>query len=410
MAEEDIKNQLKEITNCYAQSKTIPKGKIYKVVDDIINDKDIGKHFLGRSERYLTKTIESIIKAQTNNTDNNDNNDTVKKIMSELKKKDEKFFCLIPIYGIEVKSIYPKDSNNIAFFPNDLAIEKIESYLNNDVLDKDKIKEFNGPFIGVTLQANNKSTAEELSMNYANSLISVLHVCYSNIDYQYNIGAGYRNTSVSSCPIVTVNSKSKDTYSHEEFYFNNGPAKIPPKKEFDLLFNIVSTVINKKINNNKKNKSTDIENKIYVAIINMAKALTETDNSLCLLYFMTAIESIVENKNFEQNITDQICERCVELLCSNSSDRLKNYKTLKELYDKRSKIIHGETSPKVTMGDLDFLYQTCLELCIHFAMNLDKYKDIKGSKDWKNFFLKLRFEALEDYIQDNFNRHYLNFG
>lgn len=312
--------------------------------------------------------------------------------MSELKKKDEEFFCLIPIYGIEVKSVYPKDSNNIAFFPNDLAIEKIESYLSHDVLNKDKIKNFNGPFIGVTVKANSEPLAEELSMDYANNLISVLHVCYSNIDYQYNIGAVYRNASVSSCPIVTVNLKSKGTYSHEEFSFNM-PIKLPLKKEFDLLFNIVITVINKKINNDK---STDIENKIYVAIINMAKALTETDSSQSLIDFMTAIESLVENKNFEQNIADQICERCVELLCSNSSDRLKNYKTLQKLYDKRSKIIHGETSPKVTMSDLYFLRETCLQLCIHFAMNLDKYKNIRKIKDWKEFYLKLRFEGVED--------------
>lgn len=383
MTEQDIRNQLKEITNCYAHSRIIPKDKIYKVVDDIINDKAIGKHFLGNSERYLIRTIERIIKNQPNN------NDTVKKIMSELKKKDEKFFCLIPIYGIEVKSVYPKDPNNIAFFPNDLAIEKIESYLSHDVLDKDKIKNFNGPFIGVTLQANNESTAVELSMNYANSLISVLHVCYSNIEYQYNIGAVYRRASVSSGPIVTVNLKSKDTYSLKELH-PDMPIKLPLKKEFDLLFNIFITVINKKINNDK---STDIENKIYVAIINMSKALTETDNSQCLLYFMTAIESLVEEKNFEQSITDQICERCVELLCSTLSDRLEKYKTLQKLYGKRSKIIHGETSPKVTMCDLDFLYQTCLELCMHFATNLDKYKNIK---DWKDFFLKLRFEGVED--------------
>lgn len=402
MAEQDIRNQLKEITTYFTHSGTFPKGKIYKVVDEIINDNGIGKHFSDESKRYLTRTIESIIKEQPINTDNND---TVKKIMSELKKKDEKFFCLIPIYGIEVKSIYPKDSNNIAFFPNDLAIEKIESYLNYDVLDKDKIKKFNGPFIGVTLQANNKSTAEELSMNYANSLISVLHVFYSNIDYQYNIGAVYRNASVSNCPIVTINLKSKATYSHEEYSFNM-PIKLPPKKEFDLLFNIVSTVINKKIND-EKIKSTDIENKIYVAIINMAKGLTEKDSNQSLLDFMTAIESIVEEKNFEQSITDQICERCVELLCSTLSDRLEKYKKLQKLYSKRSKIIHGEISPKITKSDLNFLRETCLQLCMHFAMNLAKYKNIK---DWKEFFLKLRFEGLEDYMQDKCNRHYLNFG
>lgn len=73
MTEQDIRNQLKEITNCYAHSRIIPKDKIYKVVDDIINDKAIGKHFLGKSERYLIRTIESIIKNQPNN------NDTVKK-------------------------------------------------------------------------------------------------------------------------------------------------------------------------------------------------------------------------------------------------------------------------------------------------------------------------------------------
>lgn len=76
MAEQDIRNQLEEITNSFTQSRTFPKEKIYKVVDDIINDKDIGKHFLGKSERYLTRTIESIIENQQNNTDNND---TVKK-------------------------------------------------------------------------------------------------------------------------------------------------------------------------------------------------------------------------------------------------------------------------------------------------------------------------------------------
>lgn len=107
---------------------------------------------------------------------------------------------------------------------------------------------------------------------------------------------------------------------------------------------------------------------------------------------MTAIEALVQCKDYSQSITDQICERCAELLCKNPKEKLKIYTNLQNLYDKRSKITHGEKSPKVTTCDLFFLRQTGLELCLFFLKNLDQFKQFTNNKKWKDYFLNLRFK------------------
>lgn len=102
---------------------------------------------------------------------------------------------------------------------------------------------------------------------------------------------------------------------------------------------------------------------------------------------MIAIESLVEEKDFSQNITDQICERCAELLSNELETRTSMYSKLKALYTKRSNLVHGSKKPKITLSDLYYLRGISLHLCIYFVKNIEKFKNI----NWHDFYLELRF-------------------
>lgn len=411
MIEKAIFNDIEYfIDNCTEQNIDIPdykynmtftkKGIIYfdntelhKLTKKIIEDKVLGKNFSEGVEKYLINRIMNLI-AEYKFVKEKSTEYTSLKIVEELKREKAPYFFFIPIYGIKVDSVYPRKYKNIALCSEKYREEKIKSLVkfsdeNKKLFGIDKNRD-SSTFIFIKLYANNNQTAKELSLSYANDFILMLHSIYSNIDSVFNIGIGNESDYNSFIDVIYVKSNHKICLSPstKNNIFNYSPIHLPSNNTDNSIILVFFNILNKKIGN-EKIRSTDIENKLYIALTNIGRSTIENNSEQSILDLMTAVESLVEEKNFSQNLTDQICERCAELLGKDSKSKLSIYKEIKVLYNKRSEIIHGSKQSKITISDLRYLRKISSKLCTLFINNIEKFKTII---DWNKYFLELRFK------------------
>ncbi|MGL5899136.1 MAG: hypothetical protein ACRCZW_05625 [Lactobacillaceae bacterium] len=411
MKDKEIFNDIEYfIDNCTEQNIDIPnykynmtftkKGIIYfdstelhKLTKKIIEDKALGKNFSGGAEKYLINRIMNLI-AEYKFVKEKSTEYTSLKIVEDLKREKEPYLFFIPIYGIKVDSVYPRKYKNIALCSEKYREQKIKSFgklsdENEKLFGIGKNKD-NSTFIFIKLYANNDQTAKELSLSYANDFILMLHSIYSNIDSTFNIGIGNESDSNSLVDVLYLKNNHEIylSTSTKNNIFNYPPIQLSSNDTDNIITKVFFSILNKKINN-EKIKSTDIENKLYIALTSIGRSTIENNSEQSLLDLMTAVESLIEEKNFSQNLTDQICERCAELLGEDSKSKLCIYKEMKLLYNKRSEIIHGNKQSKITISDLRYLREIGSKLCNLFINNIEEFKTIT---DWNKYFLELRFK------------------
>lgn len=410
MTEKDISNDLEYfIDNCteknihnpgykynmvFTNSDTIyfDNTELHKLANKIIEDKMFGKNFSESAENSLIDKIMKLI-TKYKFVEEKSTEYTSSRIVGKLKEKKVPYHFFIPIYGIKVRSVYPEKYENIALYSEKYRDKKIKSLIklsdkNKKSLGIDKNKA-SSTFIFIKLYANNSKTAKDLSLSYANDFILMLHSIYSNMDNSFDIGIGNDGDPNFTIDFLYVKNNHQIWNSHEN---KNNKANfqsiyLPSNDTDNSIIEVFFSILNKKISN-KLIKSADIENKLYIALTNIGRSTIENNLEQSLLDLMTAVESLVEEKNFSQSLTDQICERCAELLGKDFKSKLNIYKKMKVLYNKRSEIIHGSKQSKITISDLRYLREIGLSLCILFINNIEKFKTI----DWNKYFLELRFK------------------
>ena len=370
-------------------------NELHQLVNNIIEDKILGKNFSGGAEEFLTNKIMNMITSykyiKSRSTDY-----VTQKIINMLKEEKVPYTFFLPVYGIKVSSVYPKKYKNIAICPAKFKKDEINNFIRTKNLKKsDRLSEemnttdSKKSYIFIKVYANNSETAKELSLSYANDLILALHSIYSNIDNSYIIGIGDDEDYTSSISALYY----KDDGTIQETFRRKDNKSFPLQVDLSLtnsennILKVFMNILNNKIKNNQSIKAEDIENKIYSSIKYIGRATIESNLEQAFLDLMIAIESLVEEKDFSQNITDQICERCAELLSNELETRTSMYSKLKALYTKRSNLVHGSKKPKITLSDLYYLRKISLQLCIYFVKNIEKFKNI----NWHDFYLELRF-------------------
>ena len=370
-------------------------NELHQLVNNIIEDKVLGKNFSGGAEEFLTNKIMNMITSYKY-IKNRSTDYVTQKIINMLKEKKVPYTFFLPVYGIKVSSVYPKKYKNIAICPAKFKKDEINNFIRTKNLKKsDRLSEemnttdSKKSYIFIKVYANNSETAKELSLSYANDLILALHSIYSNIDNSYIIGIGDDEdyTSLISALYYKDDGTIKETFRRKDNKSFPLQVDLSLTNSENNILKVFMNILNNKIKNNQSIKAEDIENKIYSSIKYIGRATIESNLEQAFLDLMIAIESLVEEKDFSQNITDQICERCAELLSNELETRTSMYSKLKALYTKRSNLVHGSKKPKITLSDLYYLRGISLQLCIYFVKNIEKFKNI----NWHDFYLELRF-------------------
>ena len=171
-------------------------NELHQLVNNIIEDKVLGKNFSGGAEEFLTNKIMNMITSYKY-IKNTSTDYVTQKIINMLKEKKVPYTFFLPVYGIKVSSVYPKKYKNIAICPAKFEKDEINKFIKKQNLKKSSrlSEEMNKvdskkSYIFIKVYANNSETAKELSLSYANDLILALHSIYSNIDNSYIIGIG----------------------------------------------------------------------------------------------------------------------------------------------------------------------------------------------------------------------------
>ncbi|MCL0312268.1 HEPN domain-containing protein [Apilactobacillus xinyiensis] len=316
-----------------------------------------------------------------------------KEIMRLINSKPKKFFCIIPIHGIELTYCY--NFGIVSLYPSSMKTEVIRSSYNKDMSDfflnsKNKIGNFdNEDFATINVLALSSQRAVEIAIYEINKTLNVIKFLFNGIGNLYQIGIGKKTeTMFDNEFIVASNEYSKGSMKHP-FKFLPMPANLNNLNKNGKKFVEIVTKIQSKIY--KKQKTTPLERSLFNSVNLIASALYTDDYEVRMIKLMSAIESLVEQKTFNQSITDQVCERTALLLGKDLKLRTEIYNTMIKLYNKRSILSHGDTV-RITKYDVDYLFNKSRNLCFLFLDRFDEFNDSnkKEKNKLKEYILKLK--------------------
>lgn len=145
--------------------------------------------------------------------------------------------------------------------------------------------------------------------------------------------------------------------------------------------NIESVI--KIFNNKEKNPKDNIEQRIKRAIIWYSKGLSASDIEEQFVNFAIALESLLvaDSKNSFaswQSITQKLADRVCFLLGTSYDERIEIHKEMRNLYNKRSKVVHAGKSP--TQKELIQLSLICRYAIL--ALLNHNFENWKAFEDW----------------------------
>lgn len=109
-----------------------------------------------------------------------------------------------------------------------------------------------------------------------------------------------------------------------------------------------------------------------------------------LLYIVFAFEVLFTNENNNySSITASVSEK-VALLIGKKGEQEKLFKEVKELYDKRSKVVHGSNNIIINRYDVEIGYDILFN-CILKIISLIQKESWSKKEDLNNYFLKKKF-------------------
>ncbi|OMC80917.1 HEPN domain-containing protein [Viridibacillus sp. FSL H8-0123] len=295
---------------------------------------------------YSRKTIEQKIKTLINDYRNFEELklDDIKKIINDLKKNPiSTYEVFYQIYGVGSKkaSIMNLGPYNIyhKYIHKDIIFEKYrnQSYVIEVYYDNDEKDEKDVYLISVKVEARESSRADEKAQTKLKHFENVMRLLLASADNSYDVGIFdfYEEKRTYSLMLSDNNANLRQHLSGAHF-------------RVDL------TEIEQKIKENKtekiwellsRTKHNDIEKRLITAIGWGGKALRDEDLNRALVQFVIGLESLlqVQQKNVlvSPSIAQQIAERAAFIISNKQSGRIEIEKMVKNVYDARSKIVHG---------------------------------------------------------------------
>lgn len=350
----------------------------------VIDDK-VGKYFDWKqlSDKFIY-TLGSGIATELN----------VSQIIKNMEKivhtTTTEFRCLIPVHGLILDDEWC--FGGIKFYPYKQKAQMIKQITGNQRDEKQLIHDLHDKqnFAFVTIKAANPGGAVSIARKRVQSVLNVLLFFTSNPLHRYNLGIGKSNVSMEDKEFVAISDRD-GIVNRPYSYF---PMYLEVKKDISwgstVMLNI-SPIVDSIENNIKDEQGTSpLEKGIYNAINLIAAAIDSDSENYQIVNLMAAVESLIEENT--KNITKQICRRVAILLGADNKKRNNIYKKLIDLYDKRSKLSHGEIV-LANHYDVMYLWNVARELVYYFLINFEQLNDSKkyAKKPLKIKLLKIRF-------------------
>lgn len=235
--------------------------------------------------------------------------------------------------------------------------------------------------IRIDVDARDGVKAKDIANKYFRSFDFVTAFFINDYHNRYNFGIyTFRHPSVNTCLAI----------GDDNSFTSNSTMQNPPNtlRINEVISSQISSIsdIWLLITNKKKTK---LNSKVLGAIEWIGKALNETDVSKSFVMYMFSLETLLqydEKTMLNPSITHQLSEALAFLLTTDYEDRMKVVKIVKDLYSKRSAIVHGGESI-VDPADLRQLNLISSSAAWEFLQNpeLQTIQNMEGFGKWLSY-------------------------
>ncbi|WP_054658791.1 HEPN domain-containing protein [Apilactobacillus ozensis] len=339
----------------------------------------------------------SIINIFSNGLTSNKNDDLIfKDIMNLINSEPKVFFCIIPIHGVILGKNY--NFGFVNFYPAEMKNKIIKANYNKNITKfltskSSKVGDFDGEnFVTISVKSLSSQRASEIAVSEVYKALNVIKFLFNyNLDDLYQLGVGKKSSSIFDKEFIVGSNELNKALKSHPFKF------LPFSVNFNKLNDNGNEYLNKmfsiqsKIYNNEK--TLPLERSLLNVVNLVASGLYTDDYNTSMVKFMSAIEALVEQKTFNQSITEQVCERTALLIGKTFDKRKEIYTKMTKLYNKRSIISHGGTI-RVTKWDVDYLFKISQCLFFYFLDKFDFFNDSnkKEKHTLKDYIIKLKLK------------------
>lgn len=355
------------------------------IIKEIMMDEHYSKLFSAESlSTYIFNIVSDGIRSKENNQKIFEN------IIEYIKNDPKEFVCVIPIHGISITEKY--DMGVVKLYPSEQREEVIQS------IYKEKSQRFiknsfksKSNFATIKVIALQSQKAVEIAVSEVNKSLNIIKILFCDLNNIYQIGVGKKGESMFDKEFLAVSDDQTDGVVTHPFKYTPLPAEINEITDAgNKVVKILADIQKRKFRNEK---TIPLENHLFNSLNLIATGLYENDYETKSSKFMSAIESLVEQKTFTQGITDQVCERTALLLGNDFDERKQIYYKMFDLYNQRSTISHGDES-NVDIYDTEDLWIISKRLLFYLLSNFDKFVDSnnKPKIKIKDYVMNLRFK------------------
>lgn len=302
--------------------------------------------------------------------------------LERIEESIEERRVLIPIESLKLVGIPELQIGNVQFREFDsireLEISKLYNIIDNNPFIPVEQKKFERKYLEeiITESYANRVCAEivvrsEVNQSYFKALYEVgnamnLLKCYIPLLFsrstkvQIGIYGDHNNLSAGLRSFFSISNQDGGFHCSSERFGPLEPYIISPDKlkhlEENCYLGLLSGILTKDVDSRK-----DLEKRLLNAIRWIGAGIQSGNDCDKLLMFIISIECLLMNRD-EEGKASPIAERCAFLLSDLPERRIKTDKKLKELYNKRSEIVH-EGLTEITaeeVGSAQWLAISCL--------------------------------------------------
>ena len=359
-------------------------------IHKIINN-EISKQFFSKNKNKFTYEKKffyirnMIIKSKIENKNYNDDVE-VRRIFFHIDTfKEKKYKIIAPIYGL--RSTKLNDEFDFGFFKIISQKKVLESLKKNETLHSLYNYRNIKFWIKLNLQDYDVYNASEISFYHFQNFVEIMYFFVNdNTKNQNNFIKYYCSITnffykENSGPVANrilydhiIQNDENDYYfitpNISYNYIDLDDNKFNTKSELYKIWFLYQENEEKNINNFKK--------QILKSSITLGKSFRSDDKENALIYCCIALESLFISSNkdlYTDSIVNKIAHCLAFIVCKDKQERSKIIELTKNIYNARSKLVHGDNLSDFKFNYLKLNLFTRQAICI--LLNDDKYKDVK---------------------------------
>ena len=237
------------------------------------------------------------------------------------------------------------------------------------------------PFVDISVNARDREYAQDFAKDEFRAFVSFLRVAVYYNSRGIAEPISDRNTYINRESFIVSQNRITKYFSPNPLgnkYYDISIAS----KYFDEMNNESKHLfeILKKANESRTNKEsrTEIEKRIYNAIIWLGMALEEKNDSVAFIQAMFSIECLLQQQEepFSKSTVALISEEIAFLLGNSRDERKQFEKQFKDFYKTRSKIVHGKATDLSNVQVFEIVELSKRIIKALLVMNVDSLKSL----------------------------------